>query len=58
MPTWIMPSRLRELVLTSHVTSAVGWLGAVAAYLALAVVGQTSQDSEMARSADRSMRVT
>jgi hypothetical protein len=57
MLTWNMRSRLRKLVLTSHVTSAVGWLGAVAAYLALAVVGLTSQDSEMARAAYRSMEV-
>jgi hypothetical protein len=57
MLTWIMPSRLRKLALTSHVTSSVGWLGAVAAYLALAVIGLTSQDSEMARAAYRSMEV-
>jgi hypothetical protein len=57
MLTWIMPSRLRKLALTSHVTSSVGRLGAVAAYLALAVVGLASQDSEMARAAYRAMEV-
>ncbi|MFG3268876.1 hypothetical protein [Streptomyces bobili] len=36
------PPRLRKLVLTLHVTSSVGWLGAVAAFLALAVAGLTS----------------
>lgn len=52
MLTKIMSSRLRKLSLTSHVTSSVGWLGAVAAYLVLAVVGLTSRDSEMARAGD------
>ena len=53
----IMPSRLRKFALTSHVTFSVGWPGAVAAYLALAIVGLTSQDSEMARAAYRAMEV-
>jgi hypothetical protein len=47
----IMPPRLRKLVLTAHVTSSVGWLGAVACFLALAVVGWTSQDAQTARGA-------
>ena len=38
-----MTSRLRKLVLASHVTFSVGWLGAVAAYLALAVIGMTTR---------------
>ena len=41
--------RLRKLALTAHVASSVGWLGAVAAFLALAVVGWTSQDAPTAR---------
>ena len=41
-----MTSRLRKLVLASHVTFSVGWLGAVAAYLALAVIGMTTSDNE------------
>lgn len=53
----IMTSRLRKLVLTAHVTVSVGWLGAAAAYLALAVVGLTTQDSEMASAAYRAMEV-
>ena len=48
-----MTSRLRKLVLASHVTFSVGWLGAVAAYLALAVIGMTTSDNEMARAASR-----
>jgi hypothetical protein len=43
--------RLRQLALTAHVASSVGWLGAVAGFLALAVVGLTSEDAETARGA-------
>jgi hypothetical protein len=43
--------RLRKFVLTAHITFAVGWLGAVAAFLALAVAGLTSQDVQQVRSA-------
>jgi hypothetical protein len=46
-----MTSRVRKLALTAHVVSSVGWLGAVAAFLALAVVGLTSQDAETVRGA-------
>jgi hypothetical protein len=49
-PMTMMP-RLRKLVLVAHVTSSVGALGAVAVFLALAVVGLTSQDSQMVRAA-------
>jgi hypothetical protein len=47
----IMPPRLRKFALTAHVTSSVGWLGAVAAFLALAIVGLTSQDGQTVRGA-------
>src|SRR5437899_11571017 len=47
----IMTPRLRKFALTAHVTSSVGWLGAVAGFLALAVAGLTSQDDQMVRSA-------
>jgi hypothetical protein len=40
----IMPSQLRKLVLTVHVTTSVGWLGAVAAYLALDLATVVSQN--------------
>jgi hypothetical protein len=46
-----MPPRLRKLVLTAHVTSSVGWLGAVVVYLTLAVAGLTSRDAQLARAA-------
>ena len=40
---------VRKLALTAHVTASVGWLGAVAAFLALAVVGLTSDDAQTVR---------
>ncbi len=47
----IMTPHLRKFALTAHVTSSVGWLGAVAAFLALAVAGLTGQDAQMVRAA-------
>jgi hypothetical protein len=44
-----MTPGLRKLVLTAHITSTVGWLGAAAGFLALAVAGQTSEDARMVR---------
>jgi hypothetical protein len=44
-----MPQRLRKVVLTLHVLSSVGWLGAVAGFLALAIVALTSQEVGMVR---------
>jgi hypothetical protein len=43
--------RLRKLALTAHVAASVGWLGAVAAFLSLGVVGLTSENAETARGA-------
>ena len=48
----IMTLRLRKLALTAHVTTSVGWLGAVAAFLVLGVVGLTSRDGESVGAAD------
>src|ERR671939_1166148 len=47
----IMRRRLHKAALTAHVTSSVGWLGSVAAFLVLAITGVTSQDSEVVRAA-------
>src|SRR5688572_28307362 len=47
----IMPPRLRTFALTAHVTSSVGWLGAVVVFLALAVIGLISQDAQTVRGA-------
>jgi hypothetical protein len=46
-----MTPRVRKLALTAHVVSSVGWLGAIAAFLALAVVGLTSEDAQTVRGA-------
>ncbi len=43
--------RLRKLALTAHIVSSVGWLGATFVFLALAVVGLTSQDAQTVRGA-------
>jgi uncharacterized membrane protein len=42
---------LRKLALAAHVASSVGWLGAVIAFLALAVVGLTSAEDGTVRGA-------
>jgi uncharacterized membrane protein len=42
---------LRKLVLTAHVSASVGWLGAVTAFLALAIVGLASPDADTVRGA-------
>ena len=46
-----MSPRLRKLALTVHVASSVGWLGAVACFFAVAVVGMTSDDAQTVRGA-------
>jgi hypothetical protein len=46
-----MGPRLRRFALTVHVTLSVGWIGAVAAYIALDVAAATSQDSPTLRAA-------
>ena len=44
-----MSSSLRKFTLTTHVTSSVGWVGALAVFLAHAIVSLTSQDEQMVR---------
>ena len=53
-----MTPGLRKFVLTAHVISSVGWLGAVVAYLALAVAALTSADAQMVRAAWIAMELT
>jgi poly-beta-hydroxyalkanoate depolymerase len=43
--------RVRRLALTAHIACSVGWLGAVAAFLALAIVALTSEDGQTVRGA-------
>lgn len=45
----MMPPGARKLALTAHVASSVGWLGAVAAFIGLAIVGLASQSSQTVR---------
>ncbi|MGI8497824.1 MAG: hypothetical protein ACR2OG_09630 [Gemmatimonadaceae bacterium] len=40
---------LRKLILTAHVTSSVGWLGAVAGFLVLSIAALTSRDADTVR---------
>jgi len=53
-----MGPRTRKLWLTVHVSVSVGWLGAVAAFLALAVTALGSNDADLVRGAYLAMDVT
>ncbi len=53
----IMTSRLRKFALAAHITLAVGWIGAVAGYIALDVAAATSQDAQTLRAAYLAMEV-
>jgi hypothetical protein len=52
-----MTARSRKLALIAHVVASVGWLGAVAAFLALAIVGFVSLADPRVRSAYIAMEV-
>ena len=47
----MMAPSLRRLTFTTHITSSVGWIGAVLVFLALAVIAMTSQDERTVRGA-------
>jgi hypothetical protein len=47
----MMTPHVRKLALTVHVATSVGWLGAIAVFLALAFLGLTSREAQVARSA-------
>src|SRR5882757_1811341 len=53
-----MTPSLRKFTLTAHVISSVGWLGAVAGFLALAIAGLSCQDAQMVRAAYLAMKLT
>lgn len=53
----IMTPGLRKLALTTHVASSVGWFGAVAGFLALAVAGVTSQNVQTVRASYLAMEL-
>ena len=52
-----MTPAFRKLSLTAHVTSSVGWLGAVAGFLALSIAGMASRDADIVRAAYLAMNV-
>jgi len=53
-----MTPRLRKLALTMHVTTSVGWLGAVACFLALSVAGLAGHNPQTVRAAYLAMEAT
>jgi len=53
-----MTPELRKFALMTHVTSSVGWLGAVAAFLCLAIAGIGSADPQLVRAAYLAMHLT
>ena len=53
----MFPPTVRKIVLTVHVATAVGWLGAVAAYLALDVAATVSTDVDLVRAAYAAMEI-
>ena len=54
----MMSPAARKVVLTTHVVSSVGWLGAVLAYIALDVGAVTSGDVQTVRAAYIAMELT
>ena len=53
----IMPPRLRKFALAAHIALAVGWIGAVAGYIALDVAAATGQDAQTLRAAYLAMEL-
>jgi hypothetical protein len=52
-----MPPQMRKAALALHICSSVGWIGAAAAYLALAVAAQLSRQASTVYSAWRGMEL-
>lgn len=52
-----MTPRLRKLGLIAHITSSVGWFGAVAAFLVLSIAGLASKSAETVRGAYLAMNL-
>jgi hypothetical protein len=51
----LMKAAFRKLTLTAHVVFSIGWIGAVAAFLALSIAGLSSHNPETVRGAYTSM---
>src|SRR5688572_27212854 len=47
----LMPAHLRRVLLMAHIALSVSWIGAVGAFLALAILGQRSTDAVTVTSA-------
>lgn len=54
----IMTKRMSKLVLTSHVTFSIGWVGAVAVFLALAINGLKSNNEQLVRACLLAMKIS
>jgi hypothetical protein len=52
-----MTPGLRKFVRTAHITFTIGWLGAVASFFVLAVVGLNSLDAQMVNAAYLAMKI-
>lgn len=52
-----MTSSVRKLALTAHVSSSVGWLGSVTAFLALSIAGIAGDNPQIVRAAYVAMHV-
>ena len=53
-----MTAPIRKLTLTTHVTTSVGWIGALAVFFAHALVGLLSQDEQIVRAVTLAMGIT
>lgn len=54
----LMPHAVRKAALTIHIIASVGWLGAIGAFLVMAVAGLTSPDARLVRAAYIGMNLT
>jgi hypothetical protein len=52
-----MTPNLRKLALTIHLTASIGWIGAAAAFLALAITALISADADAVRAMFRAMEL-
>jgi hypothetical protein len=52
-----MTAPVRKLLLTTHITSSLGWLGAVVVFLALAIAGLASPEGREVRAAYLAMEL-
>jgi uncharacterized membrane protein len=52
-----MTPRLRRFALTAHIISSVGWFGAIAGFLVLAITALTSRDAQTVRGAYLAMEL-